>query len=80
MPTRTGCMPVNEGIAPSRATLLGIIGHEGRAFIADAVDIGRFTNSQAAVIDARLHPADVVTHDEEDVRLLLFSRLRIDRV
>src|SRR5262249_14245165 len=29
---------------------------------------------QAAVVDARLHPADVVAHDEEDVGLLLLLR------
>ena len=45
--------------------------HEDRAFIADAVDVGRLTNHQAAVIDARLHPADVVAHDEQDVGLVL---------
>src|SRR5262245_42469867 len=39
--------------------------------MADAIDVRRFADRQAAVIDARLHPADVVTHDEEDVRLLL---------
>ena len=37
---------------------------------ADAVDVGRLTDHQAAVIDARLHPADVVAHDEEDVGFL----------
>ena len=60
-----------EGIAPGRAALLGIVGHEDRAFIADAVDVGRFPDHQAAMVDARLHPADVVAHDEEDVGLLL---------
>ena len=56
-----------EGVAPGRAALLGVVGHEHRAFIADAVDVGRFADHQAAVIDARLHPADVVAHDEENV-------------
>ena len=59
-----------EGVAPGRAALLGVIGHEDRAFIADAVDIGRFADHQAAMVDARLHPADVVAHDEHDVGLL----------
>ena len=60
-----------EGSTPSRAALLGVISHEDRAFIADAIDVRRFADREAPVIDARLHPADVITHDEEDVRLLL---------
>ena len=69
----------DEGSTTCRAALLGVISHEDRAFIADAVDVGRLTNRQATVIDARLHPADVVTHDEEDVRLLLLSYRRSSR-
>ena len=68
-----------EGVAPGRAALLGVVVHEDRAFIADAIDVGRFPDHQAAVVDARLHPADVVTHDEEDVglsALLLCGRWR----
>ena len=65
-----------EGIAPGRAALLGIVGHELRAFIADAVDVGRFPDHQAAVVDARLHPADVVAHDEQDVGLGLLLGLQ----
>ena len=58
-----------EGIAARRAALLGVIVHELRTFVADAIDVGRFPDHQAAMVDARLHPADVVAHDEEDVRL-----------
>ena len=65
-----------EGIAPGGAALHGDVVHEDRAFLADAVDVGRFTDHQAAVVDARLHPADVVAHDEEDVGLLLLLRGR----
>ena len=65
-----------EGIAPRRAALLGVIVHEDRTFVADAIDVGRFADHQAAVVDARLHPADVVAHDEEDVGLLLLLSLR----
>jgi len=39
-------------------------GWRGRAFMPDAVDVGGFADRQAFVINARLHPADVVTHDE----------------
>jgi hypothetical protein len=56
-----------EGIASRRAALLGIVSHEDRAFIADAVDVGCFPNHPPAVIDARLHQADVITHDEKDL-------------
>ena len=59
-----------EGVAPGGAALLGVISHEDRAFVADAVDVGRFPDHQAAMVDARLHPADVVAHDEQDVGLL----------
>ena len=59
-----------EGGAPGGAALLGVVVGEHRAFVADAVDVGRLADHQAAVVDRRLHPADVVAHDEEDVRLL----------
>ena len=65
-----------EGVAPGRAALLGVVGHEDRAFVADAIDVGRLADHQAAVVDARLHPADVVAHDEEDVRFALRLRGR----
>jgi hypothetical protein len=29
-----------------------------RAFLADAVDVGRFSNYQGLMVDARLHSAD----------------------
>jgi hypothetical protein len=56
-----------EGVAPRRAALLGIVGHEDRTLSSDAIDVGRFPDGKAAVVDARLHPADVVAHDEKDV-------------
>ena len=59
-----------EGIAPGGAALHGDVVHEHRAFLPDAVDVGRLADHQAAVVDARLHPADVIAHDEEDVWLL----------
>ena len=40
------------------------------AFIADAIDVRRFADHQPAVIDARLHPSDVIAHDEENVGFL----------
>ena len=59
-----------ERIAPRRAALHGDIVREHRAFTADAVDVGRLAHHQAAMVDARLHPADVVAHDEENIGLI----------
>ena len=59
-----------EGVAPGGAALLGVVVHEHRTFIADAIDVGRLADHQAAMVDPRLHPADVIAHDEEDVWLL----------
>src|SRR5262245_57301361 len=60
-----------ECIASGRATLHGDIIHEDAALVANAVDVWRFTDHQSAMIDARLHPADVITHDEHDIGLRL---------
>ena len=68
-----------EGRTPGRAALLGVVGHEDRTFVADAIDVGRLADHQSAVVDARLVEADVVAHDEEDVRLLLLLLLRHGR-
>ena len=38
--------------------------------MADAVDVGRFPDHQAFMVNARLHPADIIAHDEEDVGFL----------
>src|SRR5262245_36315486 len=60
-----------EGVASSGAALLSVVVHKDRTLIADAVDVGRFPDHQAAVADARLHPANVVAHDEQDIGFLL---------
>ncbi len=65
-----------EGIAPGGAALHGNIVHEDCALLPDAVDVGRFADHQAAMVDARLHPADVIAHDEQDVGLGLLLGLR----
>ena len=59
-----------EGVAPGRAALLGVVVHELGALLSDAVDVGRLADHQPSMVDARLHPADVVAHDEEDVGFL----------
>jgi len=56
-----------QAIAPGRTTPHGDIVHEDRTL---AADVGRFSDHQTAVVDTGLHPADVVAHDEEDVRFL----------
>ena len=62
-----------EGVAPGRAALLGVVVGEHRPFLADPVDVGRLADHQAAMVDRRLHPADVVAHDEQDVGLLVLA-------
>ena len=57
-----------------RAALLGVVGHELRTLFPDAVDVGRLADHQSLVVDARLHPADVVAHDEQDIGLFPFVR------
>ena len=59
-----------EGGAPGRAALLGVVGHELRTLMPDTVDVGRLADHQSLMVNARLHPADVVAHDEQDVGLL----------
>src|SRR3954451_21536510 len=66
-----------EGVAPRGAALHGHVVHEDAALVGDAVDVGRLAHHQAAVVGARLHPADVVAHDEQDVGLLRLLRLRM---
>ena len=65
--------------APGGAARLGVVVHEHAAFVGDAVDVRRFADHQAAVIAARLHPADVVAHDEQDVGFLVLRLGRSDR-
>jgi len=33
----------------------------------DAVDVRCLADHQAAMVDSRLKPADIITHDEQDV-------------
>ena len=70
-------MPVKKALRPDVQLCIGDIVREHRAFMADAVDIRRLADHQAAMVDARLHPADVVAHDEQDVGL---RRLRPARM
>ena len=67
---RSGCMPVKKALRPAVQLCSAIVMREDRAFIADAIDVGRLADHQAAMVDARLVEADVVAHDEEDVGFL----------
>src|SRR5262245_39666260 len=51
-------------VTSGRATLHRHIVNELRPFLTDAIDVGGFADHHALMVDARLHPADVVTHDE----------------
>ena len=61
-----------EGVTTRRAALLGVVLGKHRPFLADLVDVRRLADHQAAVINARLHPSDVIAHDEEDIWFLLW--------
>src|SRR2546429_3762636 len=68
-----------EGIAPGRATLLSIVGHHDCTFLRNPVNVRRFPDHQAAMIAARLHPADIIAHDEQDIGFLVLRLSRNDR-
>jgi len=65
-----------ESVAPGGAALLGVISHEDRAFIADAIDVGVSPTIQAAMVDAWLHPAMSSPMIKNDVGLTGW-RLRV---
>ena len=64
----------DERGAASGAGLLAVIVGEDRAFIGDAVDVGRAIAHHAAIVGADVPVADIVAHDDEDVGLLLLLR------
>src|SRR4029450_7116431 len=65
-----------EGVASSSAALLGVVVHEDAAFVSKPVNVRRFPHHQAAMIAARLHPADVIAHDEQDIGFLVLRLTR----
>ena len=56
-----------EGGAPGRAALLRIIGHKSRAFIREAVDVGRLPNHEPLMVSTHVHDTDVIAHDEKNI-------------
>src|SRR5215467_301823 len=76
MRTRRQCFKQNTQAAPlvwkcplesGCAALHGIGRHEHSALTRDAVNVRCFSEPDAAVVGTRLHPTDVITHDEEVV-------------
>src|SRR5262245_28377509 len=61
-------LPGHKGGAARGAALLTVPVGEYRAFLADPVDVRRAIAHDAHVVGADVEPADVVSHDEEDVR------------
>jgi hypothetical protein len=63
-------LPGDEIGAARGAARLGVIVGEERAVRCQLVEIGRPTRHHAAVIGADIEPADIVAHDEKNVRLV----------
>ena len=61
--------------APGGAARLGVIVGESHAVLGELVEVRRLARHDALVIGADVEPADVVAHDDEDVRLV--RRLRL---
>ena len=68
-----------ECVAPGGAALTRRSSHEDAAFVRDAINVGCFPDHQAAMIAARLHPADVIAHDEQDIGFLVLRLVGSDR-
>jgi hypothetical protein len=66
-----------ESRATSGAALLGIISHESRAFIREAINVRGLTDHKPLVISGDVHDADVVAHDEQDVGFFVGGDCRV---
>ena len=60
----------DEGGAPSGATLLTVEVGEHRALSGDPVDVRGAIPHDAVVVTTDVEPADVVAHDEQNVRMI----------
>ena len=69
-------MSRDECRAARRARLLRVVVGEQRAFLGNAVDIGRPVPHHPAVVGADIPVADVVAEYDEDVRLAAALRAR----
>ena len=70
-PVRNGCSTEDERGAARGAALLRVGVGEQRAFLGEAIDVGRLVAHDAEVVGADVVDADVVAPDDEDVRLFL---------
>ena len=64
-----------DEVGPARrAARLGVVVGEQHALLGQLVEVRRLAGHDAAVVGADVEPADVVAHDDEDVRLLAVGR------
>ena len=68
-PVRIGQLAGDEVGAASRAARFGVVVGEQHAFCGELVDVGRPPRHHAAVVSADVPDADIVSHDEDDIRL-----------
>ena len=71
-----GRLAGDERGASRGAALLAVPVGEQRAFLRDAIDVGRLVAHHALVVGAEVPVADVVAPDDEDVGLLLLGARR----
>jgi len=57
----------DECSATGRAALLAVPVGKQRAFLGDAVNVGRAIAHHTQVVSADVRPTDVITHDEKNV-------------
>src|SRR5262249_30627433 len=69
-------LPGDEGGAASGATLLAVEVGEHRARLRDAVDVGRAVAHNSVVLATDVEPADVVSHDKKDARLVRLGHIQ----
>ena len=67
-------MPGDEVGAAGGAARFGVVVGESHALGGELVEVRRLAGHDALVIGADIEPADVVTHDDENVRLLAGRR------
>jgi len=68
-------LPRDERRAAGGAALLAVEVREVRALLGDAIDVGRAVAHHAVVVAADVEPADVVGHDEKNIRVSLAGLL-----
>jgi hypothetical protein len=50
---------------------LRVKGSQPNPFLANAIDVRRFHSHDVTTVGSDIHPANIVTHDDEDVWLRL---------